>query len=548
MKILWLDINSSYAHSSLAIPSLHAQLPEKLENSVEWRVLSATVTSEESTLINKILIFNPNIILSTQWLFNKNFSIKILSKVSKLINPLIVLGGPEFLGNNETFLRTNSFITAVFRGDGEEIFSDFVQKLKDGDDWKLIHGFCYIDKSNYYVDNGKCITRNFNSLNIPEDSKLFCWDKPFVQLETSRGCFNNCTFCISGIDKGVQNIKSDHLEKRINFIYTKGIKDIRVLDRTFNADEKRAIELLNIFRKFSGKIRFHLEVHPAFLGKDLRNILNSLPSNLLHIEAGIQSLNDEVIKKCKRAGKNSDVIEGLSFLVNLKKFVIHTDLIAGLPDYSLANIISDIKLLTSIGPDEIQLELLKLLPGTELRNNYKQYKLKFSSEPPYEVLSSDSSDYKDLQKALKMSEILDTWYNNKIWQSFILIMISLYEKFLENLLDFIDSSAISLNSISKEYKASLLFEFIELFYPESSGEIAEYWIQDGLSLKKGPGCQLKEWKSNYSGINIPINNIDFKSEKYYFLIKEKSVIWFVYNKSISREKPIKIFHQNIINH
>ena len=26
MKILWIDLNSSYAHSSLALPALHAQI------------------------------------------------------------------------------------------------------------------------------------------------------------------------------------------------------------------------------------------------------------------------------------------------------------------------------------------------------------------------------------------------------------------------------------------------------------------------------------------------------------------------------------------
>ena len=26
MKLLWLDLNSSYAHSSLALPALHAQI------------------------------------------------------------------------------------------------------------------------------------------------------------------------------------------------------------------------------------------------------------------------------------------------------------------------------------------------------------------------------------------------------------------------------------------------------------------------------------------------------------------------------------------
>lgn len=548
MKILWLDINSSFAHSSLAIPSLHAQLSAKIENKIKWKVLSATLSSNESIIINKILEFEPEVILSTQWLFNKLFSLNILSKISKLLNTKIILGGPEFLGDNEIFLRQNPFIESVFRGEGEEIFENFIGKLITEGDWKNITGFCYINKSGEYIDNGNCIVRNFRDLKIPESSNFFVWDKPFVQIETSRGCFNSCIFCISGIEKGVQNSDLELLEKRIESIVSKGIREIRILDRTFNANEKRAVKLLNIFSKFSGMVRFHLEVHPAFIGKEFRKVIELLPNNLLHIEAGIQSLNDEVIKYCKRAGKNSDVIDGIKFLVSLNKFEIHTDLIAGLPGYNLENIIDDVKTLCELEVDEIQVELLKFLPGTELRNRHKEFFLKFSSGPPYEVLESDSANYLDLLKCTVLSEIVDNWYNNKIWRKLFRILCLKHELFLKNYIEYIYTKSISLNSISKENRAKILYNYINHFYPDSKIEFPEYWINDGLSLKKGPGTALKEWKKGIIGVENPNFETDLKYEKYYYYLKENIVIWFIFNKSVYRDKPIKIIHQKIINH
>ena len=41
MKLLWIDLNSSYAHSSLALPALHAQTGDMA--GVEWEVVSATI-------------------------------------------------------------------------------------------------------------------------------------------------------------------------------------------------------------------------------------------------------------------------------------------------------------------------------------------------------------------------------------------------------------------------------------------------------------------------------------------------------------------------
>ena len=44
MKILWIDLNSSYAHSSLALPALHAQI--MTDPSIEWEIVSATIQSK----------------------------------------------------------------------------------------------------------------------------------------------------------------------------------------------------------------------------------------------------------------------------------------------------------------------------------------------------------------------------------------------------------------------------------------------------------------------------------------------------------------------
>lgn len=548
MKILWLDINSSYSHSSLAIPSLQAQLPQKLEQSVDWKLISITISSLESSAIRDVIDYNPDVILSTIWLFNKEYTLNLLSKVSQLIKPIIILGGPEFLGSNIEFLNSNRYVASVFRGDGEEVYAEFIQKLINKEDWRVISGFCHLTEKGVYIDNGKSLTNNFKSLNNPEDSSFFNWNKPFVQLETSRGCFNNCTFCISGIDKGVQNVDINTLEERINNIYIKGIKEIRILDRTFNANQKRAIELLELFSKFSGKIRFHLEIHPAFLGVELKRVIEALPGSLLHIEAGIQSLNNEVTENCKRAGNNIDVIEGIKFLVGLKKFEIHTDLIAGLPKYSLQNIIDDIYTLCEIGPEEIQLELLKLLPGTELRDNYIKFNIKFSELPPYEVLSSDAIGYNDLLKSVVLSSILDTWYNNNVWRDFFIYMVKEDKEFISNFIEYIYLKTITFNTISKENKALLLYNFIKKYYTNLVDKITEYWLKDGLSLKKGPGKSVIEWKKSMLDIRNPITEINLISEKYYYFILNDIIIWFIYNKSISREKPIKIIHDFIINY
>ncbi len=49
MKILWIDLNSSYAHSSLALPALHAQIAD--DTSIEWASVSATINENIGTIV-----------------------------------------------------------------------------------------------------------------------------------------------------------------------------------------------------------------------------------------------------------------------------------------------------------------------------------------------------------------------------------------------------------------------------------------------------------------------------------------------------------------
>jgi radical SAM superfamily enzyme YgiQ (UPF0313 family) len=322
MKILWIDLNSSYAHSSLALPALHAQLSS--DTGWEWDIVSATINENVGPIVSTIYSHKPDIIASTVWLFNHEALMHIIARVKALLpHTCCILGGPEFLGNNEAFLRRNPFVNCVFRGEGEEQFPLWLNNWNRPDEWKHITGLCYLDDDLHYQDNGLARVLHFDQLTNPEASDFFNWSKPFVQLETTRGCFNTCAFCVSGGEKPVRTLSIDVIRQRLQTIHAHGIKDVRVLDRTFNYNVHRAKELLQLFREFHPHMRFHLEIHPALLSEELKNELKELPLGLLHLEAGIQSLREPVLEKCQRKGKLADALEGLKFLCSLENMETH---------------------------------------------------------------------------------------------------------------------------------------------------------------------------------------------------------------------------------
>lgn len=485
MKILWLDLNSSYAHSSLALPALHAQMLD--DTSKEWTKVSATINEDTDMVTAQVVDSEPDIIAATCWLFTHEQLMHILARCKALLpHCCIILGGPEYLGDNEEFLRRNRFVNCVFRGEGEEMLPHWLDVWNAPESWSQITGLCYIDNNNRYNDNGLARVLEFDKLHAPEESPLFNWDKPFVQLETTRGCFNTCAFCVSGGEKPVRTLSMETIRERIRLIHSKGIKNIRVLDRTFNYNNRRAKELLDIFREFSPDICFHLEMHPALLTDQLKNELASLPKGLLHLEAGIQSLRQDVLTMSRRNGKLEDAMEGLRFLCSLTNMETHADLIAGLPLYRLEQIFEDVKELAQIGAGEIQLESLKLLPGTEMRRRAGELGIRYSPFPPYEVLATNEIDLSGLRTAMHLSRMLDGYYNTEAWQKISRKLILEEQDFLHRFLNHLEQIGVIEQPMSLERRGIILYEFCKKNYPKHLTDISVAWIEAGMSLKKQP--------------------------------------------------------------
>lgn len=540
MKILWLDLNSSYAHSSLALPALHAQIAT--DSSIEWKTVSATINENPGMVTGTIYRHQPNIVAATNWLFNHEELLHILSRVKALLpHCCVILGGPEFLGDNEEFLRKNTFINCVFRGEGEEAFPLWLQCWDKPEKWNAITGLCYLQEAGHYQDNGIARVMNFANLTSPNKSRFFNWDKPFVQLETTRGCFNTCAFCVSGGEKPVRTLSMEAIRERLDEIHRHGIKDVRVLDRTFNYNNQRAKELLNLFLEYSPHMRFHLEIHPALLSKELQQELAKLPKGLLHLEAGIQSLREPVLVQSQRMGHLSNALDGLQYLCSLSNMETHADLIAGLPLYRLSEIFEDIRTLAEYGAGEIQLESLKLLPGTEMRKRAAELGIRYSPLPPYEVLQTREISVDELQTARQLSRLLDGFYNAPAWQAITRKMILENENFLHDFLNHLVGIGLIDQPLSLEKRGLILYEFCKNSYPEYQIQVSAAWIEAGMSLKKIPAEKVKT-KRQIPPLSWNVLYGEYKeSLRLCFLPvseKEQDGYWFGYESEIQKSEPV----------
>lgn len=538
MKLVWLDLNSSYAHSSLALPAIHAQGIEQ-NKEVEWIKVSATINSNVGSVVAEIVRDAPDILAATAWLFTHEVLLKIVGRVKALLpHCVVMLGGPEMLGNNENYLRRYPFVNCVFRGEGELEFHKWLRVWGDREQWENVTGLCWLDDEGVYHDGGLAKVEAFDRLEIPERSPFFDWTKPFVQLETTRGCFNTCAFCVSGAEKPVRMLSVESVRERLQLIREHGIRDIRLLDRTFNGNSRRAIALLNLFREFAGEMRFHLEIHPALLPDEIRELIKELPEGLLHLEAGIQSLKEEVLNACHRLGDLNAALDGLRYLSSLPNIVVHADLIAGLPLYTLSQMREDVRTLVSFGTKEIQLELLKLLPGTLMRQKASELGIVFSPDVPYEVLRTNEMSVEDLREARLLSRLIDGFYNAIAWQQVTRELILYSEDFLSRFQSWLEERELLEQPLSLEKRGMLLYDFCEVYYPKFLSSIIVSWVLAGIPLVKEPSKKIRPWT-----IALPEDIRVLQGEysemmRLYYMSDHEKEYWFGFDRAKSASKPL----------
>ena len=548
MKILWIDLNCSYAHNSLALPALHAQLAQRKD--IEWNVVRTTTGESAGIAVDAVYAHKPDVIAATAWLFTHEHLLHIIGRLKALMpEATVILGGPEFLGDNKEYMLRHQEVDAVLRGEGEESFAKWIDVWNRREQWSDISGLCYIDNNRHYHDGGTARVMEFDKLMPPEESQLFCWEKPFVQIETTRGCFNSCAFCVSGMGDPMRSLTIEKIRQRLDRIKERGIRDVRILDRTFNYNLRQAMALIKLFAEYHPHMRFHLEIHPALLPQPLRELLATMPKGLLHLEAGIQSLRQEVLDSSKRKGTLEQALDGLRFLCSLDNLVTHADLIAGLPHYSLQQIYEDIKTLARYRAGEIQLESLKLLPGTAMRRDAKALGIRFSPLPPYEVLQTESIGSSELQEARRQSRLLDAYYNTAAWQGVTRKLITTEEDFLFRFLEYLTKHNYIDQPMSLERRGELLYLFCMDNYACHAPAVTEAWIEAGMSMRKRPAEKVKsgkavaeefdKWMTCHANTHAVYGEYN-KALRMFFLPTDDggNGIWFGYENTAQHSAPV----------
>jgi hypothetical protein len=229
-----------------------------------------------------------------------------------------------------------------------------------------------------------------------------------IYVEASRGCPFTCEFCLSSLDIPVRQVPLPALLEQLQRLLDRGVKQFKFVDRTFNLNVDISKAILEFFleRCQPGHF-FHFEMIPDRLPEALREIIAKFPPGALQFEVGIQTFNEEVGAAIKRRQNYERLEDNFRFLRSQTGVHIHADLIAGLPGETLESFAAGFDRLIALGPQEIQVGILKRLRGTPIVRHNAEWQMIYNPHPPYEILRNKLIDFATMQRLRRFARYWD---------------------------------------------------------------------------------------------------------------------------------------------
>lgn len=401
MKTILIAINSKYIHTNLAIRLL------KVNTDYEVEIKEYTIKDDYSKIIDYLVLNNYDLIGISTYIWNVEYVKKLTSLIKeKLPNIKILLGGPEVSYNHDYFLN-NFPIDYIIRNEGEEAFNKLLYNLENNLSLEDVPNLAYLNHENKLKEVD---TLNINSPHFLDND----YENRITYIETSRGCPFSCAYCMASLEKKVRFFDLETVKKDILYLTSKGARIFKFLDRTFNTDIKKALEIFDfIIKNHYPNTSFQFEITGDILPIEIIAYLNkNAPKNLFRFEIGIQSTNDYTNSLVNRHQNKEKLFNNIIAIQDAGIIDLHLDLIAGLPKEDISSFEKTFNDVLSLRPKELQLGFLKLLKGTALYNEKEIYKYKYSSSSPYEIISNDSLSEGDIKDIGIVENVLEKYYNS----------------------------------------------------------------------------------------------------------------------------------------
>jgi len=393
--ILLTTLNAKYIHAAFGLRYLLANLGELKTRA---GIAEFDINQRPLDIAEQVLARNPRIIGFGVYIWNVAQTTEVISAIKRVWpDIIIILGGPE-VSHETSGQKIVELADYVITGEADLKFAEVcAQILNPGEAGLALPKIIAADLP------------DFAKLALPYD--LYTEDDiahRIIYVEASRGCPFTCEFCLSSLDVPVRQVPLPAFLAHLQRLLDRGVKQFKFVDRTFNLNVNVSKAILEFFlaRHRPGHF-FHFEMIPDRLPETLREAIAAFPPGALQFEVGVQTFNAEVGGLIKRRQNYERLEENFRFLRTGTGVHIHADLIVGLPGESVQSFAAGFDRLVALGPQEIQVGILKRLRGTPIVRHDIEWQMIYNPHPPYEILQNKLIDFATMQKLRRFARYWD---------------------------------------------------------------------------------------------------------------------------------------------
>ena len=450
--IVLTTLNARYAHASFGLRYLKANLRD-LEPRA--KILEFEISQRPVDVLEAVLACNPKIVGIGVYIWNVDQATRLVADLKRVKpNLTVILGGPEVSHelDDQPIVRLADY---VITGEADLALHELCAKLLNNERplMRIIEGGAP------KMEDVELPYRLYDDTDIAQR---------VIYVEASRGCPFSCEFCLSSLDVPVRQVELNRFLAAMDELYKRGVRNFKFVDRTFNLNLAVGRAILDFFReRIVPGLFLHFEMIPDRLPEALRQPIAMFPPGMLQFEVGIQTLNDEVGARISRRQDVAKAADNIQWLRKNTGVHIHADLIVGLPGESVQSFGAGFDRLLAMGPQEIQVGMLKRLRGTPISRHDKEWGMSYSPYAPYEVLQTSAITFAEMQRMRRFARFWDMIGNSgnfrdtlaQLWHQDSLGGDSAFKKFIA-LSDWLYARAGATHAIALSRLAQLLFEFL----------------------------------------------------------------------------------------
>lgn len=556
MKALLAAVNAKYIHSNLGVYCLYAYSRKKGISSQELTYREYTINQNMDEILGDIYEQKPDILGFSCYIWNIEMVEKIGVEIHKLLpDCMIWYGGPETTYHGEKILEEKPWLKGIFCGEGEESFYEMLQLYKEQGlegDYSQIAGI--------YVRHNGQIQKTRPRKRMSMDEVVFPYDDSrklknrIVYYETSRGCPYGCSYCLSSVEKKVCFRSMELVQKELQFFLDNKVPQVKFVDRTFNCNPRHTMEIWKyIYEHDNGITNFHFELSADILTQEEIDYVGKFRPGLAQFEIGVQSTNPQTIEAINRKMDLDKLRSNVAQIHQKRNIHQHLDLIAGLPYEDFDSFANSFNQVYAMEPDQLQLGFLKLLKGSPMEEQAKQYGIVCQDIPPYEVLFTNWLSYDDVCRLKIVEEMVERYYNSMQFESAIPYLVKQFDTpfaFFDCLGHFYKENQYLGVQQSRIQNYEILYEFAgkQGIDQEILREFLLFDLYARDNLKKEPeflgnrqlSAQEKEWlRTHYQDENFIERYLPgYREYSWKQIIRMTHVEWFHYNIPMWIEKGI----------